>query len=122
MKLYNAMVFRRATLSISVCCFAVLLSCNRACEKQDETINQAPKEEPYVQSEKRSLDYYEDRIENEWNRIRTKARVEWDKFTDEELETMKGEFHELREKIQEKYAVTKEEAERMIKEFVDKLN
>jgi uncharacterized protein YjbJ (UPF0337 family) len=46
-----------------------------------------------------------------------KARQKWGELTDDDIEEAKGDREELAGKIQNRYGVTKEEAERQVDEW-----
>lgn len=56
-----------------------------------------------------------DRIEGNWKQFRGKARQRWGKLTDDELDFVAGKREELLGKIQEKYGIARDEAERQVR-------
>ena len=58
-----------------------------------------------------------DIIKGNWNQLKGKARAEWGKFTDDDLETIAGSRDQLVGKLQERYGYAREEAERYADDF-----
>jgi uncharacterized protein YjbJ (UPF0337 family) len=58
-----------------------------------------------------------DQIEGKWAEWTGKAQQQWGKLTDDDLQEAKGDRRELAGKIQHRYGVTKEEAERQIDDW-----
>ena len=58
-----------------------------------------------------------DQIENDWKLYKPQMTLQWGKFTDEQLNSTGGKREKLATKIQEVYAVSKEEAEKQILAF-----
>ncbi|WP_018861523.1 MULTISPECIES: CsbD family protein [unclassified Thioalkalivibrio] len=63
-----------------------------------------------------------DIVKGNWKQFKGKVKARWGKLTDDELETVAGKREELAGHIQERYGVTKDEAEQQIKEFEKKLD
>ena len=65
-----------------------------------------------------------DRIEGNWKQFTGKAKVQWGKLTDDDLEVIAGKKEQLVGKIQESYGISKDEAEKQVdlfnKSFSDK--
>lgn len=61
-----------------------------------------------------------DRIEGNWKQVVGKARTQWGKLTDDELGVIAGKRDQLAGKIQERYGVAKEDADKQITEWVSK--
>jgi len=55
-----------------------------------------------------------DRIEGNWKQLRGKAQQQWGKLTDDDLTYVKGRRVELVGKIQERYGIAKDEAEKQV--------
>lgn len=55
-----------------------------------------------------------DQIEGRWNEYKGKAKQQWGKLTDDDLDVADGKKDELAGKIQARYGKTKEEAEREV--------
>ncbi|KQY14968.1 hypothetical protein ASE23_26090 [Rhizobium sp. Root73] len=58
-----------------------------------------------------------DMIEGKWKEYRGKAQAQWGKLTDDDLDVINGRRQELAGRIQVRYGVEKEEAERQIDEW-----
>jgi uncharacterized protein YjbJ (UPF0337 family) len=61
-----------------------------------------------------------DQIEADWKSFKPQARTQWSKISEEQLNATAGKREKLSAKIQEVYAVNKDEAEKQIKVFEDK--
>ena len=55
-----------------------------------------------------------DQIEGKWKELSGKAQQQWGELTDNDIQEAKGDRRELAGKIQNRYGVTKEEAERQL--------
>jgi uncharacterized protein YjbJ (UPF0337 family) len=62
-----------------------------------------------------------DRIEGGWKQMTGKVKEKWGKLTDDDLTTISGKQDQLVGKIQARYGVAKDEAERQVKEWADTL-
>jgi uncharacterized protein YjbJ (UPF0337 family) len=58
-----------------------------------------------------------DRIKGNWREWKGKAKQEWGKLTDDDLDVVDGKREELAGKIQNRYGIAKEEAERQLDEW-----
>jgi uncharacterized protein YjbJ (UPF0337 family) len=58
-----------------------------------------------------------DQIEGKWKQFRGQAKEQWGKLTDDDLDTMAGKRDQMVGKVQEKYGIAKEEAERQVDEW-----
>jgi uncharacterized protein YjbJ (UPF0337 family) len=56
----------------------------------------------------------EDIFEGNWKQLKGKAKQQWGKLTDDELDAIDGRREELSGKIQERYGKSREEANREI--------
>lgn len=56
-----------------------------------------------------------DTIAGNWKQLVGKAKVQWGKLTDDDLSVIEGRRDQLIGKIQERYGVAKDEAERQVK-------
>jgi uncharacterized protein YjbJ (UPF0337 family) len=52
-----------------------------------------------------------------WNHIRGRVKEQWAKFTDDDLRQLEGHGEQLAGKLQERYGLAREEAERQAREF-----
>ena len=55
-----------------------------------------------------------DRIEGNWKQVTGKAREEWGKLTDSDLDVVAGRREQLAGKIVERYGIAKDEAEKQL--------
>ena len=55
-----------------------------------------------------------DRIKRNWRQAAGKAKVQWGKLTDDDLKVVAGHRDQLAGKIQERYGVAKDEAEKQL--------
>lgn len=60
-----------------------------------------------------------DRIEGNWKQLTGKAKVQWGKLTDDDMDVVAGRRDQLAGKIQERYGVAKDEAEKQVKAWED---
>ncbi|MCA9208607.1 MAG: CsbD family protein [Planctomycetales bacterium] len=58
-----------------------------------------------------------DQIEGKWKNFKGRARQQWGKLTDDDLDQAKGKREELAGRVQERYGYEKERAEREVDEF-----
>jgi uncharacterized protein YjbJ (UPF0337 family) len=58
-----------------------------------------------------------DQVEGNWKKFQGQAQQKWGKLTDDDLDVVDGKRQELAGRIQERYGVEKDEAERQIDEF-----
>jgi uncharacterized protein YjbJ (UPF0337 family) len=62
-----------------------------------------------------------DRVEGNWKQMTGKVKQQWGKLTDDALTQINGQRDELVGKIQEAYGISRDEADRQVKEW-EKLN
>ncbi|HWJ17765.1 MAG TPA: CsbD family protein [Geobacterales bacterium] len=62
-----------------------------------------------------------DQIAGDWKQFEGRVQKQWGKLTNDDLQQAKGDQRILAGKIQERYGITKEEAERQIKTWHDSL-
>jgi len=58
-----------------------------------------------------------DQLKGKWRQVRGHVKKQWGKLTDDDLEQVEGDYDKLLGKIQERYGIAREEAERRLKEF-----
>ena len=61
-----------------------------------------------------------DEIQGKWKQQVGAAKIAWGKLTEDELLKLEGHEQKLAGLVQERYAVTRDEADRQVKEFFDK--
>jgi uncharacterized protein YjbJ (UPF0337 family) len=62
-----------------------------------------------------------DQIQGNWKQFMGRARQQWGKLTDDDLEQAKGHRDELVGRIQERYGIEREEAERQVRDWETRL-
>lgn len=62
-----------------------------------------------------------DQIRAEWKDIKGKARVQWGRLTDDELSRIRGNREQLEAALQKRYGVAKDEAQRQIDDWAQRL-
>jgi uncharacterized protein YjbJ (UPF0337 family) len=63
-----------------------------------------------------------DRIEGNWKQFKGKARQQWGKLTDDDVEFVEGKRTELAGRIQQRYGVARDEAERQIDTWMKQIH
>ncbi len=63
-----------------------------------------------------------DQIEGGWKQFKGEVKQKWGKLTDDELNEIRGKRDRLSGTLQKKYGIAKEEAERQLKDFEEKLH
>jgi len=58
-----------------------------------------------------------DQLEGKWKQLKGSVRTRWGKLTDDDLELIKGQKDQLVGKIQERYGIQKDEAQRQVEEW-----
>jgi uncharacterized protein YjbJ (UPF0337 family) len=58
-----------------------------------------------------------DQIKGNWKQLKGHARAAWGDLTDDDLDRIAGNRDILVGKIQEKYGISKEEAEKQVRDF-----
>jgi uncharacterized protein YjbJ (UPF0337 family) len=58
-----------------------------------------------------------DQIAGKWSQVKGSVRQKWGKLTDDDLEIMAGSKDKLAGRIQERYGIAKEDAERQLDEW-----
>jgi len=58
-----------------------------------------------------------DTIEGNWMQLKGKAKEQWGKLTDDDLDVIAGKRDQLAGRLQERYGLVKEAAEKQISEF-----
>ena len=59
----------------------------------------------------------EDRIAGQWKQLSGKIKEKWGKLTDDDLRRSEGTSEYLAGKIQERYGIARDVAEKQVKEF-----
>ncbi|GAC1661314.1 MAG: hypothetical protein PVS2B2_13110 [Candidatus Acidiferrum sp.] len=58
-----------------------------------------------------------DQVEGKWKQYSGKAKEKWGKLTDDDLEVVRGKRDQLVGKVQERYGIAKQEAEKQVDDF-----
>jgi len=58
-----------------------------------------------------------DQVEGKWKQYSGKMKEKWGKLTDSDLDIIKGQKDQLVGKIQERYGIAKEEAQKQVDEY-----
>lgn len=58
-----------------------------------------------------------DQVKGKWKQAKGQCREKWGKLTNDEIDVIDGKREQLVGKIQERYGIAKEEAERQVAEF-----
>jgi uncharacterized protein YjbJ (UPF0337 family) len=58
-----------------------------------------------------------DQIKGKWKQFKGNAQQQWGKLTEDDLQIIDGKREELVGRIQERYGIAREEADRQVKEF-----
>ena len=62
-----------------------------------------------------------DIFEGKWEQVKGEVQKQWGKLTNEDLDVVKGDAKILMRKLQEKYGMTKEAAEKAIEDLKAKI-
>ena len=58
-----------------------------------------------------------DQLKGKWMQLKGSAKTKWGKLTDDDLDVINGQQDVLIGRIQERYGIAKEEAQRQVKEW-----
>ena len=58
-----------------------------------------------------------DRIEGNWKQLKGKAQLQWGKLTDDDFSVIAGKREQLAGKLQERYGLAKDAAEKQINDW-----
>jgi uncharacterized protein YjbJ (UPF0337 family) len=62
-----------------------------------------------------------DQLRGMWNQLSGDVKRHWGKLTDDDVQMVEGDRQRLVGKIQERYGVTKEEADRQVDDWISSL-
>jgi len=57
-------------------------------------------------------------IQGQWKQLKGKAKIKWGNLTDDEIDVIEGRRDELVGKIQQRYGIAKEQAEREVDDWM----
>jgi uncharacterized protein YjbJ (UPF0337 family) len=63
-----------------------------------------------------------DRVAGQWKQIKGSIKEQWGKLTDDEISQLEGHSDRLAGRLQERYGIAREEAERQAREFQTRHN
>jgi uncharacterized protein YjbJ (UPF0337 family) len=61
-----------------------------------------------------------DEAAGKWMQFKGKIKEQWGKLTDDDLKKLEGNQDQLAGRVQERYGIAKEEAERQVRDFQNK--
>ncbi|MBG7622533.1 CsbD family protein [Herbaspirillum sp. AP02] len=61
-----------------------------------------------------------DIVEGNWKQFKGKAKEQWGKLTDDDLDVIAGKRDQLAGRVQEAYGVSKDEAEKQVRDFEER--
>ncbi|MCB1114788.1 MAG: CsbD family protein [Chlamydiia bacterium] len=64
----------------------------------------------------------EDQLKGRWNELKGKVKERWGRLTDDELTQISGKKEQLLGKIQTKYGIARDRAEKELRRFLDSLS
>ena len=64
----------------------------------------------------------EDTIKGQWKQLSGKIKAKWGKLTDDDLKRAEGNSEYLAGRLQERYGIARDEADKQVKEFQKTLN
>ena len=59
----------------------------------------------------------EDRVEGKWKQMKGALKSRWGKLTDDDLDVIEGQKDQLVGKVQERYGIAKDEAQKQVDEW-----
>jgi uncharacterized protein YjbJ (UPF0337 family) len=60
-------------------------------------------------------------LEGKWEKLKGEAKVQWNKFTEEDLKSIGGKLDRLTQTVADRYGVKKEQAQKEVDEWANKL-
>jgi uncharacterized protein YjbJ (UPF0337 family) len=69
-----------------------------------------------------NVTFNRDVLAGQWKQVRGKAKQTWGKLTDNDLDRITGRFEEIAGLVQQRYGYTKEQAEKEVTQFIEKMN
>ena len=62
-----------------------------------------------------------DTVQGQWRQLKGRVKQQWGKLTDDDLDVINGRRDELLGKIQERYGIAREQADRQVSAFTEQL-
>jgi uncharacterized protein YjbJ (UPF0337 family) len=99
----------------------------RRIRHKPERTDEAVKAEPRAVHTTTSSSHHEERKMNwdhvhaDWDQVKGKVKSKWGKLTDDDLTVINGKQDQLVGRVQERYGIAKDEAERQVKEWADRI-
>jgi uncharacterized protein YjbJ (UPF0337 family) len=62
----------------------------------------------------------QDQVKGGWKEIKGKVKKQWGKLTDDDLLQIEGDQDQLVGRVQQRYGVAREEAEKQVRAFIDR--
>ena len=56
----------------------------------------------------------EDTLKGQWMQLKGKARQQWGKLTDDDMDQIQGQAEQLVDRVQERYGVARDEAQKQV--------
>jgi uncharacterized protein YjbJ (UPF0337 family) len=63
-----------------------------------------------------------DQVEGQWSQVKGRLKSKWSKLTDDDLKNLSGKKEALIGKIQERYGIMKDEAEKQLDEWISEIS
>ncbi len=63
----------------------------------------------------------EDTLKGQWKQLKGKAQQKWGKLTDDDLDVVEGNRTELVGRVQERYGIARDEAEKQVDAWDDRV-
>jgi uncharacterized protein YjbJ (UPF0337 family) len=63
-----------------------------------------------------------DTVKGEWHQVKAEIKSKWAKITDDDLKTLDAKKDALVGKLQERYGILKDDAERQVDDWMNKLD
>ncbi len=64
----------------------------------------------------------QDTIGGQWKQISGQIKKQWGKLTDDDMKVAEGSAEKLAGRVQERYGIARDEAERQVRKFEEDLN
>ena len=58
-----------------------------------------------------------DKAAGQWKQLKGKVKAQWGKLTDDDLTVLEGNLDQLAGRVQERYGIARDEADRQVREF-----